>query len=50
MEFSISAKMRRSTGGAEWWFTSVYRPASDDGKPAFLAVEWRFQHDLHGGR
>jgi hypothetical protein len=35
--FSISIKIRPSAGGLDWWLTSVYEPAREEDKPAFLA-------------
>jgi hypothetical protein len=34
--FSVSAKVKPATGGAEWWLSSVYGPSRDVEKPDFL--------------
>jgi hypothetical protein len=34
--FSVSVRLGPSMGVPDWWLTSVYGPAHDTGKPAFL--------------
>jgi exonuclease III len=37
LEFSVLVKLRQASGGVEWWLMTVYGPANDVSKPAFLA-------------
>jgi hypothetical protein len=35
--FSVSIRLRHAAGGPKWWLTSIYDPAADADKDAFLA-------------